>query len=417
MNSKEKSHIVFFKTDPECDRIIINVLTKHFKTISVVDKLKEICKLLVDKTPKIFLITAETMPKSLASYYRCLDAVTEYELCDHKVVSLIPRQDEEEAYNAFRSGVIDDYLVARPVYEIHRVILICEHLLTSLGITLDIESNNEQFIEQIDNMGAAVKDSILKGMGRKATMRFEFENCMAEIDIALDKAAEKIQSQQPVNLDINKLKETLAAIRSDEIRPELIQLQQKAMTLLASALVPKVEAEVKPQETTATDSKNSEVVETQPKQAYTFNRLFQQDVDPETLLNERKIMPSILVVEDDIISLQLTQRVLNSVNVKLDIAQTGRKAFAAVTSQHYDLILMDLTLPDTNGIYIVDQITSSKGINRDTPIIILSGSNDKKTVANSIQRGAKGYIIKPLYKDSIKKLFSKYDIPFHSKSG
>jgi CheY-like chemotaxis protein len=417
MNSREKSHIVFFMTDPESDRLLINVMKEHFKTISVVDKLKGICKLLVDKIPKIFLITGESMSKSLASYYRSLDAVSEYEICDHRIVSLIPRKYEKEAYNAFRSGVIDDYLVARPVYEIHRVILICEHLLIELGITINIETHSDQFVEQIVNIPSEIKESIFKGMERKATIRFEFESCMAEIDDALDLAAEKFQRQQPTTLDFIKLKETLSAIRSDEIRPELLQLQQKAMTLLATALDTNASEETEQQEPTITSSNISEKVEPKPKQSYSFNRLYHQDVDPESLLNERENIPSILVVEDDIISLQLTQRLLKSLTLKLDIAQTGRKAFASVTSQHYDLILMDVILPDTNGIYIVDQISNGDGINRDTPIIMLSGNSDKNTVSEAIQRGAKGFIIKPLYKESIKKLFTKYNIPCNTKSG
>jgi CheY-like chemotaxis protein len=127
-------------------------------------------------------------------------------------------------------------------------------------------------------------------------------------------------------------------------------------------------------------------------------------------------VPSILVVEDDVISLQLTQKLLNNYDLKLDTAKTGRKAFAALTSQRYDLILMDVNLPDTNGIYIVDQISNRDGINCDTPIIMLSGSKDKATVSQAIKRGAKGYIIKPLYKDLISKLFAKYELPLILKN-
>ena len=128
-----KIYIIFFIIDAEIDDLLIKILNRHFSNIVVVDNIKDVCRQLVNKAPKVFLMTGETLAESLVSYYRSLDTVSEYEFCEHRVVSLIPRQAESEAYEAFKNGVIDDYMVARPVYELHRIILICEHLLIELG--------------------------------------------------------------------------------------------------------------------------------------------------------------------------------------------------------------------------------------------------------------------------------------------
>ncbi|MFT4733042.1 MAG: CheY-like chemotaxis protein [Gammaproteobacteria bacterium] len=409
MKPKLDNHIVVFQTNADSDRIVISTLTNHFKRVTVVQTLKDLCRLLVNKTPKVFLITGDSMPNTLTSYYRALAAVSEYKICDHRIVSLIPRQDEGEAYNAFRSGVIDDYLVARPVYEIHRVILICEHLLIQLGVAVNLKSNDVEFVEQITNVTPEVILSMVKGLERKSALRFEFENCIIEIDRALDSATEKIQLNQIVELDIVKLKETLAVIRSNEIRPELLKIQQKAMDLLEHALGTSNKQE--------SESNILQIDSIKPNsENHAFNKLYQQDVNPDSLEDDPDKTPTILVVEDDPISLQLTQKLLNNYKVKLDVAKTGRKAFAALTSQRYDLILLDINLPDTSGIYIVGQISSGYGINSDTPIIMLSGSKDKATVSQAIKNGAKGYIIKPLYKDVINKLFTKYNLPIAAKN-
>jgi CheY-like chemotaxis protein len=409
MKPKLDNHIVVFQTNADSDRIVIKTLTNHFKNITVVQTLKDLCRLLVNKTSKVFLITGESMPNTLTSYYRALDAVSEYKICDHRIVSLIPRQDEAEAYNAFRSGVIDDYLVARPVYEMHRVILICEHLLIQLGVAVNLKSNDVEFVEQIANVTPDVIVSMVKGLKRKSALRFEFENCILEIDRALDSATEKIQLHQTVKLDIVKLKETLAVIRSNEIRPELLKLQQKAMDLLEHALSSSHHEE------SESDIAQADCIKPN-SQNHAFNKLYQQDVNPDSLKDDQDKGPTILVVEDDLMSLQLTQKLLNNYKVKVDVAKTGRKAFAALTSQRYDLILLDVNLPDTNGIYIVGQTSNGEGINSNTPIIMLSGSKDKATVSQAIKSGAKGYIIKPLHKDLISKLFMKYELPFVAKN-
>ncbi|MFT6085907.1 MAG: CheY-like chemotaxis protein [Glaciecola sp.] len=410
MNPKLDNHIVVFQTDAASDRIIIETLINHFKRITVVETLKDLCRLLVDKTSKVFLITGEDLTDGLASYYRSLNAVSEYEICEHRIVSLIPRQFETKAYYAFRNGVIDDYLVSRPVYEIHRVILICEHLLIELGIVVNLKSDDVEFVEQIKNIPPEVKTSIVKGLERRSALRLEFDNCIAEIDFALDSATNKLQNNQSVDLDINKLKETLAVIRSDEIRPVLLKLQQKAMDLLEQALGASNYEESK---SNATHTKTVDRIKHKLPEQYTFNRLY-KDVAPDSLINEKHKLPVILVVEDDVISILLTRDLLDNYKVKLDVADTGRKALVAIASQRYDLILMDVNLPDTNGIDIVDQVSQGNGINCNTPIIMLSGTKNQAIVSHAIERGAKGYIVKPLYKDAVNELFAKYklDITF-----
>ena len=411
MNPKLNNHIVVFQTDAGSDRIIIETLINHFKRITVVETLKDLCRLLVDKTSKVFLITGEGLTDGLASYYRSLDAVSEYEICEHRIVSLIPRQFETNAYNAFRNGAIDDYLVSRPVYEIHRVILICEHLLIELGIVVNLKSDDVEFVEQIKNIPPEVKTSIVKGLEKRSALRLEFEKCIAEIDFALDSATNKLQNNQSVDLDINKLKEMLAVIRSDEIRPVLLKLQQKAMNLLEQALGTSNQEESK---SNATQIKTVDRIKHKLPEKYTFNKLYYQGVAPDSLINKKHKLPVILVVEDDVISILLTRDLLDNYKVKLDVVDTGRKALVAIASQRYDLIFMDVNLPDTNGIDIVEQVSQGNGINCNTPIIMLSGTKNQAIVSHAIERGAKGYIVKPLYKDTINELFAKYklDITF-----
>lgn len=415
-------HIVIFQTDKESDRLVIETLRHHFHSITVVAQLKELCKQLVEATPKVVLVTGETMAATLATYYRCYDAVKDFKTCEHRFVSLIPRQCESEAYQAFRAGLIDDYMVARPVYEIHRIVLICEHLLIELGIPSQFESKKQAFQQHAEKYSEELQLTLRKSIERKESMREAFEQSISEIDKSLDLAARKIMQDQPIELDLALLKKTLAAIKSDEIRPELLQLQQKAVSLLSAVVTPPTEKaqthEPSPGDTPQTntgDETQAPAAPPKPKQPVVFNRLYNQDVDPDEILKKEPKPPALLLVEDDQISLQLTTRLLKSYKIKVDIANNGRMAYASLTTKKYDLVLMDINLPDTNGIYLVDQITSSDGLNSDTPVIMLSGNKNKAIVTNAIERGAKGYIVKPLYKDSIVKLFDKYKLPLKGK--
>lgn len=408
-----KIYIIFFSIDAEIDDLLIKTLNQHFSNIVVVDNIKDVCRQLVNKAPKVFLMTGETLAESLVSYYRSLDAVSEYEFCEHRVVSLIPRQAESEAYEAFKNGVIDDYMVARPVYELHRIILICEHLLIELGVVVTSQKQRKNIGTHIEHYPQDIQQSLKKGIERKANLRLAFEKSINDIDKSLDRAAENIQNNQSVKLDLEKLKLTLALIRSDEIRPELILLQNKALDLLQQTIGLSTSSLDDVEHNTETDDLDVKV--DKQTDSFQFHRLYQQDVDPDGVLKERVKVPSVLVVEDDIISLQLTLKLLNSYNLKVDTANTGRTALAALIGHQYNLVLMDINLPDTNGIYIVDQTCNREGLNKATPIIMLSGHKDKATVSSAIKRGAKGYVLKPLYKESVVKLFTKYGLKLEKK--
>lgn len=408
VSEKEQSHIALYTNDRENDKLLMSVLISHYARLKVISSISSIGQQLTEPTAKVIMVASETFQECLSIYYQALDQVHEENVCEHSFVAVISRHDEKEAYEAFSSGIIDDYLVARPLYELHRPIVICSHLLKEMGLTmaqkegLDFVYNNKYTDE--------VKDVIAKGVVRKNSLKLEFETSLMNIDKALDNAAEKIQHNQTVKLDLQKLNQTLSAIRSDDIRPELLKLQSKALNLLQQVVT-----DASGEEESLKKSKAQRQSHPQKKDASapSFNRLHNTNVNPKEIEIHIEQPPKILVVEDDNISLNLTIMLLNHYKLNIDTATTGRRAFAYLNSRQYDLVLMDINLPDTNGLYLLDQVTQGNGPNQDTPIIMLTGNKNRNTVKEAVEQGAKGYIIKPLYKKTVIKLFEKYKLPLY----
>jgi CheY-like chemotaxis protein len=105
---------------------------------------------------------------------------------------------------------------------------------------------------------------------------------------------------------------------------------------------------------------------------------------------------SILVIEDDPSSLQLIREVLEPTGVKLFLCETGEQGIKALLDNPgIDLILLDIKLPDINGLEVIQRIRSLVP-NVDIPIIAqsayaMSGDNQK-----SLDAGCVDYITKPL---------------------
>jgi diguanylate cyclase (GGDEF)-like protein len=97
----------------------------------------------------------------------------------------------------------------------------------------------------------------------------------------------------------------------------------------------------------------------------------------------------ILVVDDSETFLTFIHSLLSLTGASVDLAKTGREGLSKHAKESgYDLILLDLLLPDMNGLQILEQIRLKD--DRST-IVMLTGEGDIKTALEAIRKGSDGY--------------------------
>ncbi len=126
----------------------------------------------------------------------------------------------------------------------------------------------------------------------------------------------------------------------------------------------------------------------------------------------------ILVVEDHLISQRVAYFVLKSLNCQTDYAKTGEKALELFKNNDYDLIFMDLGLPDMNGVDVAKAIRalrSNMSSDYRIPIVALtahtSASYDPKLFEYEIDY----FLEKPLMTQNVLMIIEKY-VPNKYKS-
>ena len=103
---------------------------------------------------------------------------------------------------------------------------------------------------------------------------------------------------------------------------------------------------------------------------------------------------NILVVEDDLASQELIHAGLSPTQANLTVCDTGKKALEKIsTNKAFDVILMDIRLPDINGLEVTRQIRQS---NKKTPIIAQTAHAMGEDQKKCLQAGANDYIAKPI---------------------
>jgi two-component system cell cycle response regulator CtrA len=106
----------------------------------------------------------------------------------------------------------------------------------------------------------------------------------------------------------------------------------------------------------------------------------------------------ILLVEDDATTSRSIELMLTHANLNVYCTDLGEEGVDLAKLYDYDLILLDLNLPDMNGHEVLRQLRMSK---IDTPILILTGADDTENKIRSFGFGADDYLTKPFHREEL----------------
>ncbi len=103
---------------------------------------------------------------------------------------------------------------------------------------------------------------------------------------------------------------------------------------------------------------------------------------------------SILVVEDDPINRILLTTCLSQEGYTIRAAENGRQALDLLDREPFDLLLLDLLMPEMDGFEVLEWLKARPGLQH-LPVIVVSAEEDMKSIAKCIEMGANDYISKP----------------------
>ena len=107
--------------------------------------------------------------------------------------------------------------------------------------------------------------------------------------------------------------------------------------------------------------------------------------------------PMILIVEDDAAVRNLISTTLKMQNYKFHVATTGSQALLEAVSNQPDIMLLDLGLPDMDGVEIIRKIRSWSNM----PIIVISARTEDSDKIVALDAGADDYLTKPFSVDEL----------------
>ncbi len=117
---------------------------------------------------------------------------------------------------------------------------------------------------------------------------------------------------------------------------------------------------------------------------------------------------SILIVEDNMLNLKYAGKLLEKWGINQTHALDGLQAVEKANAQHFDLILMDIQMPNMNGYEAAIQIRNTINVNRVTPIVALTASAMVNEKHKAVNAGMNGVLTKPFRPGELKQVLDQY---------
>lgn len=131
-----------------------------------------------------------------------------------------------------------------------------------------------------------------------------------------------------------------------------------------------------------------------------------QSIDLTNLLNKIRTDLQILVAEDNLINQRITQNIFKHLGYEVDIAKNGIEVIEMVNNNSYDIIFMDLLMPEMDGLAATREVRIKWGDK--IPIIAITAVENVDRKHEALKAGMNGYVIKPVKVEAIKQILLKW---------
>ena len=119
-------------------------------------------------------------------------------------------------------------------------------------------------------------------------------------------------------------------------------------------------------------------------------------------------MKTALIVDDSTVTRSLIRAAIEDIeDLNIEEAHSGFEALKILPRQSFDIILVDINMPDINGLELLNFIKTNEHY-KTIPVIIISTESSEEDRKKGISLGAAGYLTKPFSPDDLQETVKKH---------
>lgn len=324
--------------------------------------------------PAVLILAFTSLDQAERYHQRLYGQGTLVHTLPHRTLILCGNDETERAYALCKQEKFDDYLLFWPepadgpglLMAVHRALRQMRGLPTAGELAA--QARRLAGLEGLLEHGLAQGGECIRGVGHA------LQQATQEIGAAVAAFSQRIEAaERPRLVEIKSqvgFEREIARLRDGELEPRLqaVGASLRALSQWAAALREKLA----PQMASA--------------------RALQQ--------LSKRVRPVVLVVDDDAFQLKLLGRLLADEHIEPVFAASGAEAIAILRKIQPDLVLMDINLPDIDGVEVTRRMKLAEQFAA-IPVIMITGQSGKHMVIESLKAGAADFVVKPFDKPTL----------------
>ena len=373
MATPDSTAKILIATDILTDaNLVAEVLNKEFNRVVVSTNPDAVAGDFVRHQPDVLVLAFNDLEKS-ERYYLSL-----YRLCPgvnrhpHRTVILCNKDEVKRAYELCMKDLFDDYILFWPMtYDSSRLNMSVHYALRELAALKASSPSAAEFAAQARHLAEfekALDQQMARGGHHIEAAGRAMKQAEQGIGTALDGFSRRLIS--------GSLPDSFEVKNAEGLKKEISRFKREEVERLFRA---------------ATDS-------TRPLQQWAQE--LRQECEPlmesARVLNAmaERIRPTVLIVDDDEFQHKLIGKLLEAKNYHLIFATSGIEALKIMRKTPPDLVLMDVMMPDMDGIETTQHLKAAPQFAK-VPVIMLTGKSEGQVVIDSLKAGAADFVVKP----------------------
>ncbi len=336
------------------------------------------------RSPDVLVLAFHTLEKAERYYLGLYRRNVNIQLQPHRTVILCSKTEVSTVYQACKKEHFDDYVLFWPMTPDAPRLLMSVHLalrdLAAASVETPSAASFASQARRLDKMSGMLDQQIVMGNQRVEAVSRDMQRAEQQIDAALDAMTDTLAKEGARDVArsgyLAELRQEINNIKKNAIQPHLQTVMQslRPVTQWTTELA----------------------------------RQFAPYIDTAQALNTmaESIHPVILVIDDDEFQHKIVRQLAAVAHYRLEFASSGVMALNILRKIQPDLILMDIMMPDMDGIETTRRIKAIPQFAK-IPIIMVTGNSEGASVIDSLKAGAVNFVVKPIDRDTlIKKIAS-----------
>lgn len=330
------------------------------------------------RAPDVLVLAFNSLKKSEGYYLGLYRLSGKVHLQPHRTIILCSKDEVQRAYQACRKEHFDDYILFWPMtHDAPRLLMSVYHALCDLAAAKGNLPSSAQFSAQarkLSDLGDMLDQQLVHGSQRIEMANRAMQQAEQEIGAALDGFAGKFAQGDSSGMskvqNIVRLKQEIQHLKNEEIvrhfrkAAEAVQPIQQWAAELKNDCVPHIDA------------------------ARSLSAMAE------------RVPQTILVVDDDLFQRKLVSDLLVTSSWRLVFAAGGVEALNILRKMQPDIILMDIMMPELDGIETTRLLKTMPQLVY-VPVIMMTGKSEGAAVRESMKAGATDFVVKPLDRETL----------------